>query len=46
MAKQSVIRCLAMEVAPAPIIFPLKPSHLPRLETIVEDADEEYGDNP
>lgn len=45
MAKQSLISCLAMEAAPAPIIFPLKPSNSPRLETIVEDAAEENGDN-
>lgn len=32
-----------MEVAPAPIIFPTKPSNSPSLETIIEAA-EEYDD--
>ncbi|GKV12209.1 hypothetical protein SLEP1_g23388 [Rubroshorea leprosula] len=35
-----------MEVAPAPIIYPQKPSNSPGLETIAEDdAEEEYGEN-
>ncbi|CAL0321392.1 unnamed protein product [Lupinus luteus] len=34
-----------MEVAPAPIIFPKKPSNFPSLETITEETAEEYDDN-
>ena len=34
-----------IEVAPAPIIYPEKPSNSPGLETIVEDVAEEYDDN-
>ncbi|EOY07832.1 Uncharacterized protein TCM_022156 [Theobroma cacao] len=34
-----------IEVAPAPIIYPQKPSNSPGLETIVEDVAEEYDDN-
>ncbi|RDX81138.1 hypothetical protein CR513_38219, partial [Mucuna pruriens] len=30
-----------IEVAPAPIIFPTKPSNSPALETITEEASEE-----
>lgn len=32
-----------MEVAPAPIIFPTKPSNSPALETIREETAEEHG---
>jgi len=31
-----------IEVAPAPIIFPKKPSNTPTLETITEEAAEEF----
>ncbi|KAE9589992.1 hypothetical protein Lalb_Chr21g0314811 [Lupinus albus] len=34
-----------MEVAPAPIIFPKKPSNMPSLETITEETAEDYDDN-
>lgn len=34
-----------MEVAPAPIIFPTKPSNSPDLETIAEETSEEYDDD-
>ena len=34
-----------IEVAPAPIIFPTKPSNTPGLETITEEAAEEYDDD-
>ena len=35
-----------VEVAPAPIIYPQKkPSNLPKLEPIVEEGAEEYGDD-
>ncbi|RDX95075.1 hypothetical protein CR513_22449, partial [Mucuna pruriens] len=34
-----------MEVAPAPIIFPTKPSNTPALETITEEAAEENEDD-
>lgn len=34
-----------MEVAPAPIILPKKPSNTPALETISEEAAEEYDDD-
>lgn len=30
-----------MEVAPAPIIYPKKPSNHPRLDTIIEEANRE-----
>ncbi|KAJ1387699.1 hypothetical protein SESBI_31063 [Sesbania bispinosa] len=33
-----------MEVAPAPIIFPTKPSNSPTLETIFEEVAEEHDD--
>ncbi|KAG4959509.1 hypothetical protein AAZX31_13G123200 [Glycine max] len=33
-----------MEVAPAPIIFPTKPSNSPALETITEEVAEEHND--
>lgn len=29
------------EVAPAPIIYPKKPSNSPRLDTIIEESNEE-----
>ncbi|KAE8724120.1 60S ribosomal protein L12 [Hibiscus syriacus] len=47
MAKESFKRCswMVMAMAPPSIIYPLKPSNSPRLETIVEDASEGYGDN-
>ncbi|KAK7268700.1 hypothetical protein RIF29_21406 [Crotalaria pallida] len=34
-----------MEVAPAPIILPKKPSNSPGLETIIEEAADDYIDN-
>lgn len=34
-----------MEVAPAPIIFPTKPSDSPSLETIAEEEAEECDDD-
>nr|KYP70876.1 hypothetical protein KK1_010115 [Cajanus cajan] len=34
-----------IEVAPAPIIFPTKPSNIPALETITEDVAEENDDD-
>ncbi|GMJ03000.1 hypothetical protein HRI_003969700 [Hibiscus trionum] len=47
MAKESVKRCSWgwMETAPPPIVHPEKPSTSPLLETIVEDAAEEYDDS-
>ena len=45
MAKGIRSLSLWMEVAPAPIIFPTKPSNSPTLETIKEAA-EEYDDIP
>ncbi|KAI4300273.1 hypothetical protein L6164_033670 [Bauhinia variegata] len=33
-----------IEVAPAPVIFPTKPSNSPALETIAEEAGPEYDD--
>ncbi|MBA0572945.1 hypothetical protein Golob_000246 [Gossypium lobatum] len=44
MAKESRQRSSWMEVAPAPIIYPEKPSSSPGLETIFEDVAEEYDD--
>jgi len=34
-----------IEVAPAPIIFPKKPSNTPSLETITEEAAEEFDND-
>ncbi|ESW17211.1 hypothetical protein PHAVU_007G220400 [Phaseolus vulgaris] len=35
-----------MEVAPAPIILPTKPSNSPALATITEEVAEEHSDKP
>ncbi|KAK7345570.1 hypothetical protein VNO77_16175 [Canavalia gladiata] len=44
MAKGIRNRSCWMEVAPAPIIFPTKPSNSPTLETITEEGPEEHND--
>ncbi|OMO72507.1 hypothetical protein CCACVL1_17751 [Corchorus capsularis] len=44
MAKESRKLNSWMEVAPAPIIYPKKPSNSPGLETIAEDVAGEYDD--
>ncbi|KAK8531967.1 hypothetical protein V6N13_131320 [Hibiscus sabdariffa] len=44
MAKGRRQSCSWLEVAPAPIIYPEKPSTSPGLETIFEDVAEEYDD--
>lgn len=45
MAKKIMLVKSWMEVAPSPVVLPLKPSHCPNLETIKEDRAEGRDDN-
>lgn len=45
MAKKMMLMKSWMEVAPSPLVLPLKPSHSPKLETIREDRAEGRDDN-